>query len=81
MRLAVKKDPGSVVGGGFHYMLHPIAMRDLFEEGVYRQMGYIILQVDDQKGERMLAEASKALCHQLEVAEVTEHPNTQVKVL
>lgn len=72
MKIAVKKEVGSVPGGGFHYMLHPIKMQGDFEAQIYEQIGYIVFDVIDSEGERMLLEAGSALKAQLEVAYATE---------
>lgn len=43
-------------------------MRDEFEVACYRQMGNIIIEVPDDKGEQLLSAAKAALAHQLEIA-------------
>lgn len=68
MKLAVRKEEGSIPGGGFHYMLHPLAMNSEFECAVFAQMGYIIFEVPDDKGAQLIKAACAALSHQLEVA-------------
>lgn len=73
MKLAVNKMPGHIPGGGFHYLLHPIAMQSAEEAALFELMGYVILDIaDDAKGERLLRQAQAALQHQVEVAVLTE---------
>lgn len=68
MKLAVKKDGGELQGlGGYHYMLHPIPMDDMQAE-LFSLMGYKIIEIEDAKGTRLVAEAVAALRHQVEVA-------------
>lgn len=72
MKLAIRKDPGSIPGAGFHYFLHPIKMSTDWDAGVYEQMGNIIVEVDDKEGERLIAEAENALLHQCEIAHIAD---------
>lgn len=71
MKLAVRKDEGSVPGGGYHYNVHPMKMRDDFEAAVYQQMGYVIIDIHDHDGTKLITDARLALKHQLEVAQLT----------
>lgn len=74
MKLAVRKDASSnVPAGGFHYMLHPQAMAGDMGAAVYEQMGYIIIEVPDEVGTRLIAGAVEALKHQVQVACLAEH--------
>lgn len=68
MKLAVKKDEGSIPGCGFHYMLHPFPFEDEKQAELWGLMGYHIVEVEAEKGERLLREARDALRHQIEVA-------------
>lgn len=68
MKLAVKKEEGRVPGGGFHYMTHPMAMHDDFEAECYARMGYVIIEVSQEVGEKLIKGAGAALGHQMEVA-------------
>jgi len=77
MRLAVRKEEGSVPGGGFHYLLHPIAMTSDAESEIFRLMGHIIIEVDDGLGGRLLADAGCALRHQVEVACLVDGPTSK----
>lgn len=70
--LAVRKDQGSVIGGGFHYMLHPIELKDEFEAECFQMMGHDVFLVKKSIGERLLKSAREALRHQIEVATLTE---------
>ena len=72
MKLAVMKAEGHIPGGGYHYMLHPIALKDDFEADVFKMIGYVILEVTDADGEKLLKEAREALMHQCQVAVLTE---------
>ncbi len=72
MTLAVRKEPTSVPGGGFHYALHPIAVESGAQAAVFELMGYIIIEVDEAVGERLLRHAISALEHQIEVAVLAE---------
>lgn len=74
-RLAVRKDEGSIVGGGFHYMLHPIVMHSVQEEGVFALMGYSIIEVEDAFATDLITAARAALKHQVEVACLVDGPN------
>lgn len=71
MQLAVRKDVGGVPGGGFHYMLHPIAMGP-HEGEIFALMGYHIIDVGPARGARLLAESVAALRSQIEVAYLVE---------
>lgn len=72
MKLAVRKDEGSVPGGGYHYMLMPKKFEDERETQIWQMMGHIIIEVPDEHGERLLTQAGAALNHQMEVAVLTE---------
>jgi len=73
MKLAVRKDTsGTVPMGGFHYMLHPLKMDTGFEANLYQMMGYITIEVEQEKGQQLLEAAREALAHQMEVAILTE---------
>lgn len=73
MKLAVKKEPGSVPGGGYHYMLMPIKFDGInFIPEIWELMGHIIIEVPEEQGERLLKETSAALRLQYEVAVITE---------
>lgn len=76
MKLAVRKDTsGTVPMGGYYYMLHPFEMESVFQEKTFKQMGHLIIEVDDKEGARLLKEAAAALNHQIEVAILTEKQN------
>jgi hypothetical protein len=68
MKLAVRKEPGHIPGGGFHYMLFPMKMESDFHAHAFALMGYIIVETSEEDGERLLKEARAALKHQCEVA-------------
>lgn len=72
MKLAVRKEEGRVPGGGFHYLLAPIRFESDSHARLWELMGYIVIDVDNVTGERLLAEAGAALKHQCEVAVITE---------
>jgi hypothetical protein len=79
VKLAAKKDGGELQGmGGYHYMLHPIAIGD--GDGTTREpefwtlIGYHVIEVDEVKGARLLKEAAAALSHQIEVAFLVDGP-------
>lgn len=71
MKLAIKKDEGSIPGAGYHYMLHPFRLPEA-EAPLWAAMGYQVVEVDQERGERLLAEAGAALRHQVEVAFLCE---------
>lgn len=75
MKLAVRKEPGSIPGSGFHYMLHPFIMQSDVEAAIFDSMGYHIIEVETDKGERLLKQAQAALNHQIEIAVITEQQN------
>ncbi len=68
MKLAVRKEEGSIPGAGFHYNLHPIEMRNDLETEIFQRMGYIIIEVPEKKGAQLIKAACAALSHQIEVA-------------
>ncbi len=69
IEIAVKKEPGHLPGGGFHYMTFPMAMGEHgMDARAFRMMGYIIVEVDKSVGLRLLEQARAALQHQLEIA-------------
>lgn len=70
MKLAVKREMGSVPGSGYHYMLHPISVDREWE--LFELMGYIVFDVDDEKGTRLLKSAGAAIRFQVEVAVLAE---------
>lgn len=73
MKLAIKIDSsGNYPGGGFHYMLHPMAMRSDREADIFRWMGHTIIEVSDEQGVRLLDSAGAALNHQIEIAILCE---------
>lgn len=73
VKLAVKKEPGAVPFSGYHYMLHPFKMSSDYEAAVFKQIGYIIVEVDEATANRLTAEACAALNHQVEVAFIVEN--------
>lgn len=77
MKLAVRTEESSIPGGGFHYMLHPIQIRDELEAAVFEQIGHEIIEVPDDHGARLLDAARAALQHQLEVAALTERSRSE----
>lgn len=72
IKLAVRKEEGSIPGGGYHYMLHPMAMTSKEEAEIFALMGHVILEVDRCQGERLLDDARVALRNQCQVAVLTE---------
>jgi hypothetical protein len=77
--LAVRKEEGRIPGGGFHYLTHPIAIPEV-EIMLWNLMGYELIEVDDEKGTRLLKEATVALRHQVEVAYLIDGPHPAKKV-
>lgn len=71
-KLAVRKEPGIIPGGGYHYMLHPIAMKSDQEAAIFETIGYVIIEVDDAHAAKLLDNARAAINHQVEVAVLTE---------
>lgn len=72
MKLAVRKEPGSVPGGGFHYMLFPMKMESDAQCEIFKLMGHIIIEVAEEIGEALLQAAIAALNHQIQVAVLTD---------
>lgn len=77
MKLAVRKDEGSVPGGGFHYFLHPIEMQSNVEAQLFGVMGYVLIEVEEERGKALLTEAREALRHQVDVAYLVDGPNNK----
>lgn len=76
VKLAVMKAQGEIVGAGFHYMVFPQPM-DADPElhlhsDIFALMGWIIIEVEAEKAERILDDARAALKHQIEVAHLCE---------
>lgn len=67
MRLAVRIEEGRIPGGGYHYMLHPMEVSDA-EAPLWAGMGYVLTEVDEARGRRLLQEAGAAIRHQVEIA-------------
>lgn len=80
MKLAVRKEEGSVPGGGFHYLLHPIAMKSDAEGEIFRLMGHVLIEVEEARGEQLLGEARAALRHQVDVAYLVDGPENKRSV-
>lgn len=74
MFLAIKKEEGSIKGAGFHFMMHPFRMNGREQVDIYKLMGYHIVQVPDERGEKLLEDAKVALSHQVEVAFLVDGP-------
>lgn len=68
MKLAVMKMPGHIIGGGYHYFLHPQRIEDKFQEECFSSMGHIIIEVTEERGEELLKESGQALLHQINIA-------------
>ncbi len=80
MKLAVRKEPGIVPGSGFHYMLFPMKMDENgMESEFFRLMGYVIVDVEDARGEELLAQGRAALKHQVEIAYLTDAAEKEIK--
>jgi hypothetical protein len=72
MKLAVKKESGIIPFSGFHYTLHPMKMENNEQADIFNLMGYVIIEVEDSAGERLIEAAISALNHQMEIASLTE---------
>lgn len=72
VKLAVRKDEGSVPGGGYHYCLFPKVIENDVEAQMFRMMGFILIEVPNDQADRLLAEAGAALRHQVEIAVLAE---------
>lgn len=72
IKLAVRKEEGSIRGGGFNYFLHPLKMDNDASAEIFRLMGYIIVEVGETRGEELIVQARAALHHQIEVAWLTD---------
>lgn len=72
MKLVVMKMPGHIPHGGFHYCVVPKRMEDANEHLLWELQGHVVVEVSEEHGERLLKEAGAALCHQIEVATLTE---------
>lgn len=72
MKLAIRKEEGSIPMGGYHYNLVPLKFESDREASLWGLLGYIIIEVTEEEGLRLLREAGAALRHQVEVAFITE---------
>jgi hypothetical protein len=72
VKLAVRKEEGTIPGSGYHYFLYPIEMENDAQAEVFRMMGHIVIEVADDVGARLIREAAAALFHQVEVAWLAE---------
>lgn len=73
MKLAVKKDTSAENPlAGYHYMLMPVLMESDQMAALWALMGHTIIEVDEERGLRLLKAAGAALQHQVEVAYLTE---------
>lgn len=82
MKLAVRKETGSVPGGGYHYMLMPFRLdgdQAIADPAIMELTGHVIIDVADDVGERLLKSAGAALQHQYEVAILTEQEIKKAK--
>lgn len=77
MKLAVRKEQGAIPGGGFHYMLHIEPMPTAVEAAIFDKMGYIVVDVSDETGARLLEQARAALLHQVEIAVLADAAERQ----
>jgi hypothetical protein len=73
MKIAIRKEPGHIPGSGYHYWLFPAPMGDgQFLPAHFEMMGYIVAEVSDEDGARLITEARSALGHQFEIAKLAE---------
>ncbi len=69
MRLAVRKSDGF---GGSQYALHIEKMSDRFMCEAYERMGYVIVDIEENQGRRLLMQMMEAIRLQCELASITE---------
>jgi hypothetical protein len=72
MKLAINKEEGRILEDGFRYSLFPKVMDNLIESAMLQEMGYILIEVTDEKGNQLLKQARLALMHQVEISILTE---------
>lgn len=72
MKLAIRKEPGFIPGSGFHYMLHPLPMKSNTEAALFQMTGHIVIEVSEDDGNRLIAQGTSALNHQIEIAILTD---------
>lgn len=71
MKLAVKKEPGSIPLAGYHYYVIPIELSD-DQAALFELTGHIIIEIENTVGQRIVEDACKALRHQCEIANFAE---------
>jgi len=67
MRLAIKRECGHIPLSGYHYQLHAFPIRCNEEAAAFSCLGYMIAEVEELRGERLLDEARHALTLQAEL--------------
>lgn len=72
MLIAVKKEEGSIPGGGFHYMTLPKPLEGYQLAMMWRAMGWEVIDVDDAIGKQIIEGAEKALAHHWMVAQLVD---------
>lgn len=72
MKLAIRKEEGVIPLSGFHYMLFPMALSTEVQAEMFKLMGYIVVEVEQDVGERLIQQAGNAIRHQVEVALICE---------
>lgn len=71
-KLAVMKEEGRLLGGGYHYMLFPAEIKDDFQAKIYKHMGHIIIEVEPEQAKELLEGARLAMKHQIEIAVIAD---------
>jgi len=72
MRLAIKREAGEIPLCGYHYHLHPFVIRCDQEAAAFASIGYMIVEVEELRGERLLDEAKHYLALQAELLVLDE---------
>jgi len=72
VKLAIRKEEGRIPGGGFHYFLAPHQELGEQDARLWAALGWIVVEVDQARGERLLSEAGGALRHQFEIARLAD---------
>ncbi len=70
--LAICKRRDENPGLGFHYFLHPVELKTDVDRHCYQTIGNVIVEVERDRGLKMLECARTALLHQIELANLCD---------
>ena len=71
MKLAFRKEPAAIPMN-YHYFLHIMPITCDTEAAIYETIGYVVIEVEDTKANRLLEASRAALNHQVEIAYIVE---------